>query len=141
MTALVAKDNTTYIKVDGMQCSYSCAGKVSSVVQKMDGVKECNVDFDKGMATVVFDDQKLETKDILEFFPNPAENYINIEYKMENNSKLAIVNILGEKIKEIDLSSSGFQRINVADLPNGIYFGRILAAGKLNKMKKIIVKR
>mgnify|MGYP003956025053 FL=1 len=92
-------------------------------------------------ATTTAVNDKLETKNILEFFPNPAENYINIEYKIEKHSKLAIVNILGEKIKEIDLSSSGFQRINVADLPNGIYFGRILAAGKLNKMKKIIVKR
>ena len=70
MTTLVAKDNTTYIKVDGMQCSYSCVGKVTSVVQKMDGVKECNVDFDKGTATVVFDDQKLETKDIVEGLKN-----------------------------------------------------------------------
>ena len=63
---LSAKDNTAYIKVDGMQCSYSCVGKVSSVVQKLDGVKECTVDFDKGIATVVFDDQKLKTKDIVE---------------------------------------------------------------------------
>jgi copper chaperone CopZ len=63
---LIAKDNTVLLKVDGMQCSYSCVGKVSSVVQKMDGVKECIVDFDKGMATVVFDDQKLEPKDIVE---------------------------------------------------------------------------
>ena len=66
LSFLSAKDNTTYIKVDGMQCSYSCAGKVSSVVQKMDGVKECTVDFDKGIATVVFDDKKLATKDIVE---------------------------------------------------------------------------
>ena len=65
LSYLSAKDNTAYIKVDGMQCSYSCVGKVNSVVQKMDGVKECIVDFDKGIATVVFDDQKLETKDIV----------------------------------------------------------------------------
>ena len=66
LSFLSAKDNTTYIKVDGMQCSYSCAGKVNSVVQKMDGVKECTVDFDKGIATVAFDDKKLATKDIVE---------------------------------------------------------------------------
>jgi len=66
LSFLSAKDNTTYIKVDGMQCSYSCVGKVNSVVQKLDGVKECTVDFDKGIATVVFDDQKLKTKDIVE---------------------------------------------------------------------------
>ena len=59
LSFLSAKDNTTYIKVDGMQCSYSCAGKVNSIVQKMDGVKECTVDFDKGISTVVFDDKKL----------------------------------------------------------------------------------
>ena len=66
LSFLTAKDNTAYIKVDGMQCSYSCAGKVNSVMQKMDGVKESTVDFDKGIATVVFDDQKLETKNIVE---------------------------------------------------------------------------
>ena len=66
LSFLTAKDNTTYIKVDGMQCSYSCVGKVNSVMQKIDGVKECIVDFDKGIATVVFDDQKLEIKDIVE---------------------------------------------------------------------------
>ena len=31
---LFGKESTTQIKVDGMQCSYSCAGKVNSVVQK-----------------------------------------------------------------------------------------------------------
>ena len=56
LSFLTAKDNTAYIKVDGMQCSYSCAGKVNSVMQKMDGVKESTVDFDKGIATVVFED-------------------------------------------------------------------------------------
>ena len=40
LSTIFAKVNTTQIKVDGMQCSYSCAGKVNSVVQKIDGVKE-----------------------------------------------------------------------------------------------------
>jgi copper chaperone CopZ len=60
-----SKENTTYLKVNGMQCSYSCAEKVSKVVQKIDGVKECSVDFAGGVATVVYDDQKLESKDII----------------------------------------------------------------------------
>ena len=33
LSFLSAKDNTTYIKVDGMQFSYSCAVKVNSFVQ------------------------------------------------------------------------------------------------------------
>ena len=52
LSFLTAKDNTTYIKVDGMQCSYTCVGKVNSVMQKIDGVKECIVDFDKGLKSV-----------------------------------------------------------------------------------------
>ena len=47
ISSIFAEVNTTKIKVDGMQCSYSCAGKVNSVVQKIDGVKESSVDFAK----------------------------------------------------------------------------------------------
>ena len=60
-----AKENTTYIKVDGMQCSYSCAGKVNSVVQKIDGVKESSVDFAKGVATITYDEKKVNRNDII----------------------------------------------------------------------------
>tara|TARA_B100000579_G_scaffold268424_1_gene221493 strand:+ start:427 stop:735 length:309 start_codon:yes stop_codon:yes gene_type:complete len=61
-----AGDNTTVLKVDGMMCSYSCAGKVSNIVQNMKGVKDCSVDFKKGVATVVYDDEKVIEKDIVE---------------------------------------------------------------------------
>jgi copper chaperone CopZ len=60
-----SKENTTYLKVNGMQCSYSCASKVADVVKKVNGVKDCSVDFDDGVATVVFDDQKLKSNDII----------------------------------------------------------------------------
>ena len=62
---IFAEVNTTKIKVDGMQCSYSCAGKVNSVVQKIDGVKESSVDFAKGIATVTYDDKKVNRNDII----------------------------------------------------------------------------
>tara|TARA_B100001250_G_C19633366_1_gene714788 strand:- start:5 stop:349 length:345 start_codon:yes stop_codon:yes gene_type:complete len=65
LSTIFAKENTTYLKVDGMQCSYSCAGKVTDVVQKIEGVKDCSVDFSKGVATIVYDDQKLKSNDII----------------------------------------------------------------------------
>ena len=65
LSTMFAKVNTTQIKVDGMQCSYSCAGKVNSVVQKIEGVKESSVDFAKGMATVTYDDNKVNRNDII----------------------------------------------------------------------------
>ena len=60
-----AGDNTTVLKVDGMMCSYSCAGKVNSIVQKIDGVKQSSVDFAKGIATVTYDDRKVNRNDII----------------------------------------------------------------------------
>ena len=65
LSIIIAKENTTYLKVDGMQCSYSCTGKVTNVVKKMEGVKDCSVDFSKGVATIVYDDQKLKSNDII----------------------------------------------------------------------------
>jgi len=87
LSVLVAKDNTVYLKVDGMQCSYSCVGKVNSVVQKMDGVKECSVDFEKGMATVVFDDQKLEPKDIVDGLRNNTAYKVTEFNKVQNKKE------------------------------------------------------
>ena len=80
VSTMFAKVNTTQIKVDGMQCSYSCAGKVNSVVQKIDGVKESSVDFAKGMATVIYDDQKVNRNDIIKNLKN------NTSYSIEQAS-------------------------------------------------------
>jgi hypothetical protein len=147
MTATMASNQTLIFPDTDAHTGYYDAFGLSSIGE----VEYCFYDdanpTDETCFTVTFNatttavNNKVEIKNILEFFPNPAEEYINIEYKIEENSKLAIVNILGDKIKEIDLSSSGFQRINVTDLPNGIYFGRLLVAEKFIKMKKIIIKR
>jgi len=63
-----------------MQCSYSCAGKVNSVVQKIEGVKESSVDFAKGIATVTYDDRKVNRNDIIKNLKN------NTGYSIEQAS-------------------------------------------------------
>ena len=108
LSFLSAKDNTTYIKVGGMQCSYSCVGKVNSVVQKIDGVKECTVDFDKGIATVVFDDQKLKTTDIVEGLKtNTAYTVSECTKKQDKKQPAQIWNINLDFIKN-PVSQRGF---------------------------------
>ena len=47
-----------------MQCVIPALEKVNSVVQKIEGVKEL-VDFAKGMATVTYDDNKVNRNDII----------------------------------------------------------------------------
>ena len=67
---LFAEGNKVNLKIDGMQCAYSCAGKVSKVVQNIEGVKECNVDFASGTAQVVYDEKKIDSKKIVKFLNN-----------------------------------------------------------------------
>ena len=67
LSFLFAEGNKVNLKIDGMQCAYSCAGKVSKVVQNIEGVKECNVDFAAGTAQVVYDDKKIDAKKIVKF--------------------------------------------------------------------------
>ena len=83
ISSLFAKVNTTQIKVDGMQCSYSCAGKVNSVVQNIKGVKESSVDFAKGIATVTYDDKKVDRSDIIKNLKS------NTSYTIEQASATA----------------------------------------------------
>ena len=83
---LSAKENTTYLKVDGMKCSYSCSGKVSNIVQNMKGVKKVDVDFEKGIATVKYDDKKTAVKDIVDGLNNKTL-YQATELDLEKNKK------------------------------------------------------
>ena len=62
---IIAKNNKTTLQVDGMRCAYSCTGKVSNVIENIKGVKKCDVDFEKGVATVVFDEKQIDSKNII----------------------------------------------------------------------------
>ncbi len=85
-TMLFAKDNKTTLKVEGMQCQYSCTGKVATVVENIKGVKECTVDFEKGFATVVFDEQKLASKDIVDVLTEKTSYKVS-EMKQQDTKK------------------------------------------------------
>ena len=62
---LLAGDNTAKVKVTGMMCNYSCVSKVNAVINDIDGVKSCSVDFKNGEATVVYDDDRIGSKEII----------------------------------------------------------------------------
>lgn len=58
-------------------------------------------------------------------FPNPASVYLFISYMNLQNSKqqILIFNSIGQLVKKNELSETN--QINIADLPNGIYFVRL----------------
>ena len=55
--SVLAKDVKTDIKVRGMTCG-ACAVSVRSALTRVKGVKSADVSHQKGLATVVYDDQQ-----------------------------------------------------------------------------------
>ena len=46
-----------------MACQYSCANKVKSVLNDVDGIESCNVNFETSTATVTYNDEEIMGKD------------------------------------------------------------------------------
>jgi len=83
---LFSGDNTAKVKVTGMMCSYSCVSKVNAVINDIDGVKSCSVDFNKGEATVIYDDDKVGSKEIVNVLTEKTD-YKVTEMANDNRSK------------------------------------------------------
>jgi len=81
---LLAGDNTAKVKVTGMMCSYSCVSKVNAVINDIDGVKSCSVDFNKGEATVIYDDDKVGSKEIVSVLTEETNYKVT---KMANDNR------------------------------------------------------
>ena len=81
----------------------------------------------------------------IDLYPNPARNVVNIEYNLSGSnamgSKIEIRNMLGSVVKEINIADNqSIQRINVSEMPNGVYLCSVVCNGKVCKTKKMVVK-
>ena len=63
--AAAVKPETASFTIDGMTCPEGCAKTIEKNLSEMDGVQNAKVDFDKKLATVNFDLEKLKSKDIV----------------------------------------------------------------------------
>jgi hypothetical protein len=57
----------------------------------------------------------------MNIYPNPAQNFLNIEL-LEETSKVEIFNVIGESILTIDQVTSEIMSINTSAWSNGVYF-------------------
>ena len=61
---LFSGESTATYRVEGMMCAINCPQKVNDSLNGVDGIKSCKVDFESKMATVVFDDEKIDSDKI-----------------------------------------------------------------------------
>ena len=66
ITVVIASDVSQSFEVKGMICDYACVNKVKEVVNSLEGVKSCEVDFRQSKLTVSFDEEKLDPDTIIE---------------------------------------------------------------------------
>ena len=59
---MLSAETTEQYKIKGMTCSYGCANKVKEVMNSIEGMKSCEVDFDKSLMTVQYDDSKINSE-------------------------------------------------------------------------------
>ena len=81
-----------------------------------------------------------EMNKISEFYPNPAQGVVYVDYNLNQIGTLIIMDILGNKIKTIQLSEEGKQKVDISDFSKGIYFGNVILDNEVVTIKKIVVR-
>lgn len=80
---------------------------------------------------------------LINAFPNPTDNILNLSYTATDAVYIGISNILGQSVKNIDLSFSkkGIQhvKLELGDLDKGVYFINLSNKHKISKSLKVVV--
>lgn len=70
-------------------------------------------------------------------YPNPFSGKITIKY--HNIQSIEVINVIGEKVRKIDLSAAETKaEIDFESLPSGVYFYRTYNDGVIVETKKIV---
>lgn len=81
---------------------------------------------------------------ISDIYPNPANNFVNLDFEMTpavKQAKVRIINLLGSVVKEVEIEKGASQlKLDVSDLDNGVYFYSVLINGDTYKTKKLIIR-
>ena len=71
-----------------------------------------------------FGNELLDQKNIVEIYPNPSVDFLNVRIDNSNleNTELVVHNIIGSKFRvEIEETDKAQYRVDVRDLPPGYY--------------------
>ena len=63
---LQADEQISTFKIKGMMCKVNCPMKVQESLKDIDGVKQCNVDYNLKTATITYDNEKINSQQIVE---------------------------------------------------------------------------
>ncbi len=64
---------------------------------------------------------------LIQIYPNPASQELNLDYseQMADVHTIALFNLNGQKVLGVEISDTGYSRVDVSALPTGLYFLKI----------------
>ena len=77
----------------------------------------------------------------LNIFPNPAQSYVNIDYRLEPGLAydIRVINLVGKEVFTRKVSRlSGTERVDLSAVPNGVYFVQISSGSKVFVTRKFM---
>jgi hypothetical protein len=87
--------------------------------------------------------RKIYTENNFKLHPNPAGQYVIIEYSVKEENFNAFIQILDNSskfVKSINLQKNhAYQIIPLNDLPNGIYICKFVINNKIIEAEKLII--
>ena len=96
ITCLSAIESTSTYKIEGMMCAVNCPQKVNESLNGLNGIKSCKVDFKTKSATVLYDDDKINSEQIAKIISEGT--YFKVEDINKQNKSFSLWNwILGKK--------------------------------------------
>ncbi len=79
----------------------------------------------------------------LSVYPNPADDYLRIQYDVNSgaNAQFELINLIGAKVFETELNSQSSElEIDFSALNPGVYFYTLKIDGEVNISKKLVIR-
>lgn len=79
----------------------------------------------------------------LSVYPNPADDYLRIQYEVNSgaNAQFELINLIGAKVFETELNSQSSElEIDLSALNPGVYFYTLKIDGEVNISKKLVIR-
>jgi len=116
----------------------SNAGSTFSTLWNYDGTYDFSEAAAPANVTTTVGIEELASNTAINVYPNPANDFLNVAYAIENNAVVAIdvVNMIGERVisQYVGSQASGnySTRVDVSDLAAGIYMVNVTINGTTN---------
>ena len=79
--------------------------------------------------------------DLVNVFPNPAKNQVNISSANINDAQVSVISSEGQIIQlPLGIVNDGMLTLDISTVPNGVYFLRIVQENKVVTEKFVINK-